>query len=493
MKLVNTYQNLPEQLYRQTLPTTVKNPNLLVFNNKLAKSLNMDISNEETLANWFSGNTLIDGSEPIAQAYAGHQFGQLNILGDGRAVLLGEAKNQAGELIDVQLKGSGITPFSRSGDGKASMSAMLREYLISEAMHALKIPTTRSLAVVTTGEKIIRQGLEQQAILTRTAASHIRVGTFVYAQLQANQTNDDNLLQALFDYSINRHYPHLKSLNTPDKALALLEVVMDKQAQLIAHWHRVGFIHGVLNTDNVAISGEGIDYGPCAFMDTYNPQTVYSSIDYQGRYAFKNQMPITWWNMARFAESLLPLIDNDEKKAIELATNTINTFDKKYKKHWHGMLCAKIGLNNTDKNLALAKALLELMQTYELDYTNSFKQLTLMAMGVDFSDIETSEFNKITDTEALNTWMNDWKQAQKNGDKANALTLMQTHNPLFIPRNHLVENTLQQANSEGLTEFNALLKTLQAPYDWRLYKKTSAFQQPATQEWNAQFKTFCGT
>ncbi|PIE46771.1 MAG: hypothetical protein CSA42_06725 [Gammaproteobacteria bacterium] len=493
MKLVNTYQNLPAQLYRKILPRSVNTPKLVIVNDKLAKALKIDVSDEHKLANWFSGNLLIDGSVPIAQAYAGHQFGQLNILGDGRAVLLGEAKDKVGRLIDIQLKGSGVTPFSRNGDGKASMSAMLREYLISEAMHALQIPTTRSLAVVTTGENIIRQSLEQGAILTRTAASHIRVGTFVYAKIQTSQLKDNNLLQALLDYSINRHYPQFKTLNTTDKALSLLEVVMDKQAQLIAHWSRVGFIHGVLNTDNVTISGEGIDYGPCAFMDTYNPKTVYSSIDYQGRYAFKNQMPISWWNMARFAESLLPLIDNDEDTAIKLATNRINTFDEKFKKHWHAMLCAKIGLNTTDKNVRLAKTLLELMHAHQLDYTNSFKQLTLMVMDIDFSDIEALEFAKISDTDAFDKWIDNWKKALKKTDKLNALMLMQTHNPLFIPRNHLVESALQQAKNNDLTEFKQLLKALQTPYDWGLYKNTKALQQPATKEWNAQFKTFCGT
>jgi len=336
----NTYSKLSDTFKEEVKPTPVNNPELVILNDQLAKNLNLDFTKIEKkeLSQIFSGNSLPDGSATLAQAYAGHQFGHFIMLGDGRAVLLGEHLVNNTNRFDIQFKGSGKTSFSRSGDGRAVLGPMLREYTISEAIHALNIPTTRSLAVVKTGEKIVRENLLPGAILTRVASSHIRVGTFQY--IAAKQNIDD--LKILVDYTIDRHYPAIKSSN--NKALDLLNLVMEKQCQLVVNWMRVGFIHGVMNTDNMAISGETIDYGPCAFMDHYNPKTVFSSIDKFGRYSFSNQPPITKWNLSRFAECLIPLIDKDEEVAIKIATETIDNFQNIYEEKWLNMMRDKLGL-----------------------------------------------------------------------------------------------------------------------------------------------------
>ena len=325
----NTYSKLPESMLSRLAPIPVKAPELVILNNSLSKELGLDFSNtsNESLALIFSGNLLPEGSDAIAQAYAGHQFGHFTMLGDGRAIVIGEHFSKNNQKFDIQFKGSGKTPFSRNGDGRAALGPMLREYIISEAMHGLKIPTTRSLAVVKTGENVIRETPLPGAILTRVATSHIRVGTFQYVTMMKDEKN----LKTLVDYTIDRHYPNIKDSNTP--ALDLLKIVIEKQTKLVTDWMRVGFIHGVMNTDNMAISGETIDYGPCAFMDTYDPETVFSSIDQHGRYAYFNQPGITKWNLARFAETLIPLIDNDKVKAIQIATETINNFVEVYKKN----------------------------------------------------------------------------------------------------------------------------------------------------------------
>ena len=325
----NTYSKLPDPFKEEIGPVPVKDPKLIILNKDLSKELNLDFSNldDKKISELFSGNSLPQGSNSIAQAYAGHQFGHFTMLGDGRAVLIGEHLSKKNDRYDIQFKGSGKTAFSRNGDGRAALGPMLREYIISEAMHNLGIPTTRSLAVVKTGEDVIRETALHGAILTRVALSHIRVGTFQY--IAAREKKDE--LEILLDYVIKRHYPNIQ--NSKNKPLDLLKVVMERQIDLVVDWMRVGFIHGVMNTDNMSISGETIDYGPCAFMDTYDPKTVFSSIDQMGRYAYCNQPVITKWNLSRFAECLIPLIDKDQKKSITIATEIINSFEKNMKKN----------------------------------------------------------------------------------------------------------------------------------------------------------------
>ena len=365
----NTYSKLSNTFKEDIKPTPVHDPELVILNKELTKDLNLDFSkiDNKNLSKLFSGNSLPENANPIAQAYAGHQFGHFTMLGDGRAVLLGEHLVDQKDRFDIQFKGSGRTSFSRGGDGRAVLGPMLREYIISEAINALKIPTTRSLAVVKTGEKIVRENLLPGAILTRVASSHIRVGTFQY--IAAKQNIDD--LNILVDYTINRHYPEIKL--SKNKALDLLNLVMERQCQLVVDWMRVGFIHGVMNTDNTAISGETIDYGPCAFMDHYNPKTVFSSIDKLGRYSFANQAPIIKWNLSRLAECLIPLIDKNEDTAIKIATEIIDNFEKIYEVKWLNMMRDKLGLfgeNTNDRELI--NNLLSWMENNKADYTNTF-------------------------------------------------------------------------------------------------------------------------
>ena len=348
----NTYSRLPDPFKEEINPVPVKNPEIVILNKTLSKELNLDFSNlnEKKISELFSGNSLPAGSNSIAQAYAGHQFGHFTMLGDGRAVLIGEHLSKKKERYDIQFKGSGKTSFSRNGDGRAALGPMLREYIISEAMYNLNIPTTRSLAVVKTGEEVIRETPLQGAILTRVALSHLRVGTFQYIAAREKK----NELEILLNYIIKRHYPNIQ--NSKNQALDLLKVVLEKQIDLVVNWMRVGFIHGVMNTDNMSISGETIDYGPCAFMDTYDPKTVFSSIDQMGRYAYCNQPVITKWNLSRFAECLIPLIDKNQKKSIELATEVINSFENKYEEKWLNMMRDKLGLfgaEDKDKFLIL--------------------------------------------------------------------------------------------------------------------------------------------
>src|SRR3954467_12088094 len=364
--LQNTYSALPSRIYARLAPVPVKDPRLVVFNSRLAEELGFDPAVlERDGAAWFSGNQLPDDAEPIAMAYAGHQFGGFSPqLGDGRAILLGERVGPDGVRRDIQLKGSGRTPFSRNGDGRAALGPMLREYLISEAMHALGISTTRSLAVVTTGEQVVREELEPGAVLTRVAASHIRVGTFEYFAAR----NDREAVSQLLDYVITRHDPQARGAAVP--ALAVLAAVAQRQAALIADWMCVGFIHGVMNTDNVAISGETIDYGPCAFMDHYDVNTVFSSIDHGGRYAYGNQPAIAQWNLARFAETLLPLIDPDSEKAIERATAAVKNFMPVFDAQFLTRMRRKIGLSDEQPvDVELISALLATMQAAGADFT----------------------------------------------------------------------------------------------------------------------------
>ncbi|PID62985.1 MAG: hypothetical protein CR974_02395 [Gammaproteobacteria bacterium] len=473
MKLTHSYQTLPALFYAPALPDQAPAPEMVVFNHDLAQTLGIDDS--APIADWCSGRALPPDAKPIAQAYAGHQFGQLNRLGDGRAVLLGEIQTPNG-LVDMQLKGSGRTPFSRHGDGKANLAPMLREYLLSEALFALGIPTTRSLAVVKTGEAVRRKQHRQGAVLTRIASSHLRVGTFVFASIEAQRTGNLSLLQQLLDYTLARHYPDWQTADNP--ALALLERVIARQAQLMAQWQGVGFIHGVMNTDNVTISGETIDYGPCAFMDTYAEHTVFSSIDVQGRYAFGNQPPMMAWNMARFAESLLPLIDSDDEKAVALATQQVAQFEPEYRRYWQEQLCAKLGVPVTFASVA--EELLPLLYERQLDYTNTFVALTQLAAG-EPADLPTDA--------VFSGWLNAW-QSQLHHD---SVSQMQTHNPVVIPRNHQVEAALQGAENGDLTAFYALHQVLQQPYDWQQLEALTDYRRPASAEWTRQYQTFCGT
>ena len=473
----NSYSKLSKTFKEDIKPTPVHEPELVILNEELAKNLNLNFSgiDKKKLAEIFSGNSLPDGTNSIAQAYAGHQFGHFTMLGDGRAVLLGEHIDNKNQRFDIQFKGSGRTSFSRGGDGRAALGPMLREYIISEAINALNIPTTRSLAVVKTGEKVVRENLLNGAILTRVASSHIRVGTFQY--IAATQNVDD--LNTLVDYTIDRHYPDIKS--SKNKALDLLSLVMERQCQLVVNWMRVGFIHGVMNTDNMAISGETIDYGPCAFMDQYDPKTVFSSIDKFGRYAFSNQPPITKWNLARFAECLIPLIDKDEDTAIKIATELIDNFQNIYEEKWLNMMRDKLGLFGDDKNdQTLINKLLDWMKSNNADYTNTFCHL----MGVELDD-------EIYKNDDFKDWYNEWQKRLKlNNSSDKHLELMKKNNPVVIPRNHKVEEALTDADKGNLETMNMFLKILSNPYS--VQENIIEFQKPAPIS-DEKYQTFCGT
>ncbi|MDC0031019.1 YdiU family protein [Candidatus Pelagibacter sp.] len=475
----NSYSKLPEYFLSNTSPTPVKSPKLTILNDNLVEELGLNFSefDKENLSKLFSGNVLPEGSKAISQAYAGHQFGHFTMLGDGRAVLMGEHVSKNEERFDIQFKGSGKTPFSRNGDGRAALGPMLREYIISEAMYALNIPTTRSLAVVKTGEEVLRESMLQGAILTRVASSHLRVGTFQYISARQNV----NELKTLVNYTIDRHYPNIKESN--NQALDLLKVLMEKQINLVINWMRVGFIHGVMNTDNMTISGETIDYGPCAFMNNYDPQTVFSSIDQLGRYAYFNQPSITKWNLARFAECLIPLIDKDKNKAITIATETINTFETNYEIRWLNMMRNKLGLFGEDaKDQVLILDLLTWMHLNKADYTNTFCFL----MNEKVKD------NEIYKEENFLIWKKRWEERLKlnNNTPKKNLDLMKSVNPLIIPRNHKVEEALEAANNNDLSLLMKLIEVLKKPY--RVSKDIINYQS-ASPLGDQNYKTFCGT
>ena len=475
----NTYSRLPKVMSSQLTPIPVENPKLTMFNHGFSKELGLDFSslNNNQIASIFSGNLLPKESKCIAQAYAGHQFGYFTMLGDGRAILIGEHLSKNNKRFDIQFKCSGKTPYSRNGEGRAALGPMLREYIVSEAMHSLGIPTTRSLAVVKTGENVIRETPLPGAILTRVAASHIRVGTFQYV----TATEDEKNLKTLFDYTIDRHYPKIK--DSKNTAIDLLKIVMEKQTKLVVDWMRVGFIHGVMNTDNMAISGETIDYGPCAFMDAYDPETVFSSIDHNGRYAYFNQPGITKWNLARFAETLLPLIDKNKDEANKIATEIINNFDEIYKKNWLEMMRKKLGLigekNNDEK---LINNLLSLLHEQKADYTNTFCSL----MNEDVQN------DKIFNNKEFIDWHQKWKKclAKNNNSTEESLKLMRSVNPIVIPRNHKVEEVLEAANKDDLNPFHDFLKVLEKPYENQ--EGISEYQSPAPPT-DKKYQTFCGT
>jgi serine/tyrosine/threonine adenylyltransferase len=475
----NTYSKLPDTFKETISPVPVKDPSVVILNEELATNLNLNFSNvdKKEIAKILSGNTLPAGSNTIAQAYAGHQFGHFTMLGDGRAILIGEHLSNENKRYDIQFKGSGKTSFSRGGDGRAVLGPMLREYLISEAMHSLKIPTTRSLSVVKTGENVVREKLQKGAILTRVASSHIRVGTFQY--IAANKNLEE--LKILLDYTVDRHFPEIKSSN--NKALDLLNVVMEKQCQLVVNWMRVGFIHGVMNTDNMSISGETIDYGPCAFMDQYDPKTVFSSIDQFGRYAYSNQPIIVKWNLARFAECIIPLIDKNITSAIKVATETINNFEKIYENKWLNMMRDKIGLFGEDKNdKKLIMDLLNWMEKNKVDYTNTFCHL----MNIKISN------NKDYDKREFHNWLFEWKKRLNfnNTSSKKYLDLMRSSNPLVIPRNYKVEEALKNASENNMELFDKLLMFLKNPYVDQKNIYTYQSLAPITEK---KYQTYCGT
>jgi uncharacterized protein YdiU (UPF0061 family) len=473
----HSYINLPKDFFLEQLPIKVISPKLILLNEALLESLglNKEALSLEAWSDIFSGNKIPEKANPIAQAYAGHQFGHFTQLGDGRALLLAEQINPEGKRFDIQFKGSGQTAFSRRGDGRAALGPMLREYIISEAMHALNIPTTRSLAVVATGENVIRDEVLPGAILTRVAKSHIRVGTFQYA----STLNDVNKLKALADYTIGRHFPECREKDNP--YLAFLHAVIERQASLISQWLHIGFIHGVMNTDNMSISGETIDYGPCAFMDRYHPETVFSSIDRQGRYAYKNQAPIAQWNLARFAETLLPLIDQDIDKSIELASQAVNSFSDQFQAVWLKGMRQKIGLlDEKAEDINLINELLILMQKNKSDYTLTFRHLSSDAIFKDaiFTD------------PSFKAWYKNWihrMQNQNEGEEASKCMMLK-FNPAIIPRNHLVEKALSLAVMEQNYNFlNDFIAALLKPYE-----ESKEFSDPPSEE-DKSYQTFCGT
>ncbi len=472
----NTYEKLPSNFYRKIKLNPVKDPKLIYLNEKLAVELGLDVNSlKEYGTEVFSGNVFPSGASFIAMAYLGHQFGSLAMLGDGRAILIGEQISPEGNRCDIQLKGSGRTPFSRGGDGRAVLGPMLREYLISEAMHALNIPSSRSLAVVTTGENVVREALLPGAILTRVASSHIRVGSFQYAA----HLQDAEKLKIFADYTINRHFPELEALENP--YLELFKKVIQVQAELIAKWQAIGFIHGVMNTDNMTISGESIDYGPCAFMDKYDLESVFSSIDRYGRYAYGNQPKIAMWNLGRLGETLIPLVSDTEEKALKLLNMELMKFEDIYKKYYYGELAQKLGIEDfKDVDFELIEEFLEILGENKPDYTNIFLDLT-------FGNYEGEMYN----SERFLMWKKVWKtRLDADGrSKTEIKNYMKSKNPAIIPRNFWVDRALKFAEKDGdFTEFDELLIALSEPFAHADYQEKYKYVPDMD-----NFKTYCGT
>lgn len=486
-RLEHSYAQLPSLLHVAVGPTAVRAPRMVVWNRKLAEELGLGAAAWASAdgagaagAEIFSGNVLPPGAVPLAQAYAGHQYGHFTTLGDGRAILLGEQITASGARFDVQLKGAGPTPYSRSGDGRATLGAMLREYVISEAMHALGIPTTRSLAVVATGEDVWRQdGARPGAVLTRVAASHIRVGTFQWVAAR----RDEGALRALVAYTLQRHYPELAGAeNLP---LALLGAVIERQARLIAQWMSVGFVHGVMNTDNMALSGETIDYGPCAFMEAYDPATVFSSIDRHGRYAYGNQPPIAQWNLARLAEALLSVLHPQEEAAIALANEVLGGFGERYQRHWLAGIRRKLGLfDEESEDGALIEALLTWMHAAKADFTNTFAEL---------ETVGTTEAGR---TSECRTWLARWRaRLGRQPQSAEEVTQLRRANcPAVIPRNHRVEEALAAAEQGDVSMLERLLAVLASPYDHERARAADVAEyRVSAPDGGEGYRTFCGT
>ncbi|WP_170572138.1 protein adenylyltransferase SelO [Ruegeria atlantica] len=464
----NSYARLPDTFFARQAPVPVRAPHLVAFNEELAQILRVTPGEVEDMAQTFAGNTLPEGAEPIAQLYSGHQFGTYNPqLGDGRAVLLGETVGTDGVRRDIQLKGSGQTPFSRRGDGRAWLGPVLREYVVSEAMHALGIPTTRALAAVETGEIVLREGPMPGAVLTRVAQSHLRVGTF---QVFAGRRQVDNL-KKLTEYAIARHYPQA------DGPMGLLRAVRDAQAQLISQWMSVGFIHGVMNTDNSSIAGETIDYGPCAFMDSYHPNTVYSSIDRMGRYAYSNQPDIAVWNLAQLATSLIQQVE-DPESAVEEATEIVHAMPGLIQQHWLTRFRAKIGLTTEDEgDEALITDLLTRMAHNNADFTNTFR-----ALGRD------NARDQFLTPQAFDEWAKGWTERLTR--EQNPQAVMNAANPAFIPRNHRVEQMIQAAVQGDYEPFHRLNTVLARPYEDQ--PEAADLTHPPTEN-EVVHATFCGT
>jgi len=478
--LDNTYSHLPKSFFTSQSPTPVSSPKLIILNNPLAASLGLNVQalqSEDGLA-VLAGNRTPEGALPLAQAYAGHQFGHFTMLGDGRALLISEQITPLGERFDIALKGSGRTPYSRGGDGRAALGPMLREYIISEAMYSLGIATTRSLAVVTTGESVIRENNLPGAILTRVAASHLRVGTFQYVSKWGTVEE----LRSLADYTINRHFPDVEA--DESRYLSLLQEVIKRQATLIAKWQLVGFIHGVMNTDNMSISGETIDYGPCAFMDAYDPTTVFSSIDIQGRYAYGNQPIIAGWNLMRFAETLLPLLHVNQEQAVEIAQDAVSDFTDLYQGNWLTGMRAKLGIFNIEsQDKSLIEDLLSMMQKYRADYTNTFRALTF----------DTRSDMVLSGRSEFAGWYELWQArlGRQPESKASSNQLMRSSNPALIPRNHRVEAALEAAVNQGdYSVMERLLDVISSPFAHSLEQADyCTLPGPSTRP----YQTFCGT
>jgi len=497
---INAYAQLPEACFVRLAPTPVKNPHLIRFNTELAAELGIDVAHTDAaeLAAVFAGNQLPDGADPLAMAYCGHQFGQLNPqLGDGRAILLGDVRNQVGELRDIQLKGSGRTPFSRSGDGRSPLGPALREYLLCEAMQALGVPTTRALAVVASGEPVVREQLQPGAIFTRVAASHIRVGTFQFFALK----DDQETLRALADHVLERHYPEIDR-SADDRYLQLYRAIVHRQARLIAQWMLLGFIHGVMNTDNMTISGETIDYGPCAFMDAFSAEKVFSSIDEIGRYAYRNQPKIGQWNLARLAESLLTLFADNEAEAIQQATAILKEYPEVHGAAWElGMAC-KLGFSaiveeDRERDLERVARLLDLLEKGNMDFTLTFRRLShLTSVDCDreplLALLDATNPGISSVTADLNNWLDEWQQtlAQREPDLAAASARMQAISPAIIPRNHRVAEAIKAAEEGDYAVFEKFLAALQQPY--AELPEFSDYQLPPQPEQEV-LRTFCGT
>jgi uncharacterized protein YdiU (UPF0061 family) len=486
--LSNSYARLPEHFFARLDPTPVPKPRLIQINRALAEDLGLTLGalDDDTLAALFTGNQLLSGAEPIATAYAGHQFGYfVPQLGDGRAILLGEVRDRAGARRELQLKGSGKTPFSRNGDGRAALGPVLREYLVSEAMHALRIPTTRALAAVLSGERIYRDGFVPGAVFTRVAASHIRVGTFQYFAARG----DVESTRRLADYVIDRHYPH--AAGTERLYLTLLQAVIARQAALIASWMHVGFIHGVMNTDNMALSGETIDFGPCAFLDTYDPNKVFSSIDESGRYAYANQPHAAQWNLARFAETLLPIISPSHERSVELANEAISEFSTQFAQRWLAGMLAKLGLvNSQDGDRELVQALLDCMQQNQADFTLTFRALCDVVQS---SGARSKLRSLFTNPSACDEWLVQWESrlSREPCETAARAAAMRQVNPAYIPRNHRIEQAIVAATErEDFSLFAELLSVLSRPYDEQ--EALSAYAKPPLPD-ERVLRTFCGT
>jgi len=484
----NSFVQLGEKFYAKLNPTPVEQPEIVKLNEELANNLGIDLEmlDLEDWASIFSGNRILPGAEPLAMVYAGHQFGHfVPQLGDGRAILLGEVIDNFSIRNDIQLKGSGPTPFSRQGDGRAALGPVLREYIISEAMHALRIPTTRSLCAVTTGEPVYRETVLPGAVLTRVASGHVRTGTFQYFALRG----EEKAITKLANYVIDRHYPEVKE--APNTYLELLEKVMDRHARLVTQWMQVGFIHGVMNTDNMQIAGETIDYGPCAFLDTYQPDMVFSSIDHMGRYAFGNQPKIAQWNLICLGQAMLPLISEDEDSAISKVKEAIGIFSSIYEEKWTSGMIAKLGfVNKIDGDIQIAQDLLHHMAENGADFTLTFRQLCDLSVKSSDSDHQVRDL--FGDSKEFDEWVIRWRRRlliEGLGD-TDRKSAMEAVNPAYIPRNHLVEEAIRDALNQDFGLFEKLLKVYKEPFKYQ--PEFKHFMKPPLAHQKVH-QTFCGT